>query len=825
MQGQEAAREPSKISNTTLSDDLAAIYLQLGSGGFNINWIVPLCTLVIDKAADEAIWKAVFDLIARTPSTPPQQIDSGYQDTPINHSAASQQGSEQTHALVDRRIFEEIFSCTYRDVGGFFEKYFDKADKADQVDKIFQATMARYVDGKWTDFPNPPGQARVLDWFFRFQSDFFPDQRGVYYTMCNRSLAGSDAKRRLDLLVRKRHQEAPAPAPTPAPTPEHNWRDVWVIGELKEGPFEDKPLLIQLAGYAREVFASQPTRRFVHGFTIRITRMQLWVFDRSGPYSSTEFDIHKQPERFVQVIAGYLMMSDVELGLDTFVEHHKNDQFITVKESSGICERRLQLDPEPIAYQRAVVCRGTVCYRAKSASAESWEYVVKLSWRSDSRPAEGELLKLAQERGVEGVAEIFAHEQITSIANLRSGLHFGKPHKFKIHTCSASSSFTQSQSVHQALNKVISQSVNRLCGLEITQDSSTKKREASGYGRDEAKRSRSNSHRSPGSMQSPSQKRKADDGRDVPKPPRSNSFYNLRGTPSVSQKRKANDDGRDSTKRLRLNSQASIHTKNIISAPVAANNNQTASPYETNTDIFNNRILCYLVISPPGRSIRDFRSIRELLEACRDAIKAHKSLYDKGNILHRDISENNIIITDSPGISHKGMLIDLDLAKERDSMPSGARHRTGTMEFMAIEVLKQKKGFIHTYRHDLESFFYVFLWVCIIHGWSLSGQKLKEVPRLLQKWYGGTYEDIALVKIGQMDKVQIEDLLAWFPPSFKHVKGVARKIRDTLFPYRNGCFTGTFENEDPDIMYGPMIEAFDAAARDCARGGLSGTDS
>ena len=254
----------------------------------------------------------------------------------------------------------------------------------------------------------------------------------------------------------------------------------------------------------------------------------------------------------------------------------------------------------------------------------------------------------------------------------------------------------------------------------------------------------------------------------------------------------------------------------MVSVPVAANNNQTASLYETNNDTFNNRIFCCLVISPPGRSIRGFRSVKELLEACRDAIKAHKSLYDKGNILHRDISENNIIITDSPGISHKGMLIDLDLAKERGSMPSGARHRTGTMEFMAIEVLRQRKGFIHTYRHDLESFFYVFLWVCIIHGGSLSGPKLEEVPWRLQSWYKGTYEQIADAKIAQMDKNVFEELLLCFPPSFDHVKGVARKTRDTLFPYRDGYFTGTFEDEDPDVMYGPMIEAFDVAVRDCA---------
>jgi hypothetical protein len=42
------------------------------------------------------------------------------------------------------------------------------------------------------------------------------------------------------------------------------------------------------------------------------------------------------------------------------------------------------------------------------------------------------------------------------------------------------------------------------------------------------------------------------------------------------------------------------------------------------------------------------------------------------------------------------MLIDHNLAKGLGSGPTGARHQTGTMEFMAIEVLK---GTAHTYRH------------------------------------------------------------------------------------------------------------------------------
>ena len=46
--------------------------------------------------------------------------------------------------------------------------------------------------------------------------------------------------------------------------------------------------------------------------------MQAWVFDSSGPYSSTVFNIHEESERFIRTIAAYVMMSDEDLGLDTF---------------------------------------------------------------------------------------------------------------------------------------------------------------------------------------------------------------------------------------------------------------------------------------------------------------------------------------------------------------------------------------------------------------------------------------------------------------------------------------------------------------------------
>ncbi|KAM4067635.1 kinase [Hirsutella rhossiliensis] len=152
-----------------------------------------------------------------------------------------------------------------------------------------------------------------------------------------------------------------------------------------------------------------------------------------------------------------------------------------------------------------------------------------------------------------------------------------------------------------------------------------------------------------------------------------------------------------------------------------------------------------------------------------DAIKAHRSLHLKGNVLHRDVSENNIIITDRKTTGHMGMLIDLDLAKELGSGRSGARCRTGTMEFMAIEVLQ---GISHIYRHGLESFFYVLLWL---------------------------YREIASAKRGHMHVDGFEDILEEFPqPEFDCVKPLCKDLRGILFPYRDGLLVGT--PKDPEIL-------------------------
>ena len=198
----------------------------------------------------------------------------------------------------------------------------------------------------------------------------------------------------------------------------------------------------------------------------------------------------------------------------------------------------------------------------------------------------------------------------------------------------------------------------------------------------------------------------------------------------------------------------------------------------------------------------------------------NKSLLKDGKMLHRDISENNIIITKPvAGRELKGCLIDMDLGKELNGVPSRASHLTGTMSGVLIEVL-QGKG--HTYRHDLESLFYVFIWMCIRYGHedvvdveetntpSLKSNKRKVRPirtSRLRVWYTGTYAEIASAGRGHMGKNGFEDIITEFAPKFEELKQLARELRSVLFPIKDGgIFTGTFR--DHDIMYDGMINAF-----------------
>ena len=249
-------------------------------------------------------------------------------------------------------------------------------------------------------------------------------RRSTYYTSFNKSLASSDCNRQRYLVL--------ATSGTINYDGRYNWRDVRVIGELKESVSKKNSQEISnFCRNARENFTNQLTRLFLHGFILRGSIIKLWVFGRSGPYGCEIIDALEDPDRFIKVIVGYTMMSDAEVGLDTFIGKGNIGRWIMLKGEGKTKEEKLYVEDQPIALQRAIVCGGTTLYRAMRQKANCWELVVKFSWRSNKRQAEEELLQLAKERQVWGVAEMFGYLDLSSVVDLCQGQKFGKARSFK----------------------------------------------------------------------------------------------------------------------------------------------------------------------------------------------------------------------------------------------------------------------------------------------------------------------------------------------------------------------------------------------------------
>ncbi len=285
-------------------------------------------------------------------------------DTPGKSSSASQQGDEQTHDTLDPIISGDINGCTFKNTEGFYEKYFPEKDG--QVNSDWHAG--------WIDYPKDRSPGNVLEWILANQANYLKDRRNVFASSHNETLAGSDCQRKSDLILVGKDATLH--------NGKYDWSDVLAVGELKQSSpsKHTNDDIAHHAGLAREVFARQPTRRFLHGFLIRSATMVLWVFDRSGLYSSKGFDITQDPRRFINIMDSFSQMSDSALGMDTYIKKEGNSRYIEIKKDGKQENERLYLEEKPIAFQRAIVRRGTTCYRAKRHDSQSWEYVVKFAW-------------------------------------------------------------------------------------------------------------------------------------------------------------------------------------------------------------------------------------------------------------------------------------------------------------------------------------------------------------------------------------------------------------------------------------------------------------
>lgn len=513
---------------------------------------------------------------------------------------------------------------------------------------------------------------RFVQWVSSFSSEKLDGARGSWHT----EVASGGAH--LFLTLSKIFD----------PRTKNAWRDVLVIGYFcRDDSINYQDGLLILCGHARKVFASQPTRLFLHGLYVCGSLMELWIFDRSGIYCCQAFDIQNEFVQFLSLVLCYRLMTDRDLGKSDIIKNDQAGSFITLDDAAVSSMEKLYLEDQTIALSEELVGEGTTCYRAKTLDSDRWDYVIKFKWRLASDRPEEELLKLAKEKNAWGVVSLHYDKAIDSTANLRQGLQCGPYRRF------------------------------------LTRQHQTEQSEV-----------------------------------------------------------------------IEVQRQGSCRAKGILN-------------YTEETDkAFEDRIFTCVVISPAGRPLHTFKNRLELLQVLRDAVKAHRSLFQDAKILHQDVSALNIIITDTQRERNpNGILIDLDAAMNVADGPRTPGEVTGTRPFMAIGILRRRR---HTYRHDLESFLYVFLWTVISKGAENPPKTSK-----LRQWSRGNWYESAMQKTNDMDESNFGDILTEFASDFQSLKPLAETLRQILFPVQDGeLWTGT--NSSPAVvnrLYDGIIGGFEEA--------------
>ena len=174
LQGHDVALTiHSKTGTGDLASELYTLFRRVWNGDFNYKHYRLLLQLVIKRAPDVDIWNAVFDLIRVVSRLiPSSSLPVSFHRMPVIYSSASMQRDEQTKRHLELSLFDEIKNCTYRNVEGFFAKFFEGNEWSKRSKEIYEAVRDRHVDGRWTDFPNLLDESAVWNWLSRIQDKY-----------------------------------------------------------------------------------------------------------------------------------------------------------------------------------------------------------------------------------------------------------------------------------------------------------------------------------------------------------------------------------------------------------------------------------------------------------------------------------------------------------------------------------------------------------------------------------------------------------------------------------------------------------------------------
>ncbi|KAH8172243.1 Tyrosine-protein kinase, active site protein [Sarocladium implicatum] len=614
-------------------------------------------------------------------------------------------------------VLDDINGNIYANVTGFQQAFFDQTGAGGDADaalKLAQDHLGKRPNELWKDKDAP--------FIKRAFVDDLRDRLGGLEGSSSMRYVGRDDPRIESLEFQGKPDFVLVPKQSSL-NQKLIWYDALVLGSIREATSSGyQQAFLQLCGQAQSVFQHQPTRRFLHAFSIYGFTLELMVFDRAGVIASEPLDLRTHFLELLKTLYQYTIMPGVQLGASSFIHREGEEQKVQLQTNDRQKTQDFLVDDEPLAWPDKLLTKpGAWCLQARSKGSDTPDVVVKFIWESDADRHEIGILSKATERGVWGVPQVLGYQELASTRDLRDRVKLG------------------------ARRQILPQSVQR---------------------------------------------------------------------PSLGEEMIAGMDRRSSE-------QAADYfdvTKSCLESstvPVElSTGNDKMVPQHAPEDF----TLSCIATAPHGRALASFKTISEALYALRDAVKAHRSLYNQGRYLHCDISRNNIIIPDFVPTSDapRGILIDFDECVELDATiaptkdepgaPTAVEIR-GTRAFIAIGLMR---GSPHTYRHDLESFLYVLIYLAIArHAHDPPMTSRLNAWQTLDPW-----PDLAAKKLGMIgDEKAWHVLMEEFTPSFEPYVWLAGKLRALLFrTEEGGVFLGTEDGDEArEKLYDAVIDAFQRA--------------
>ncbi|KAF6760728.1 hypothetical protein DFP72DRAFT_1091935 [Ephemerocybe angulata] len=159
-----------------------------------------------------------------------------------------------------------------------------------------------------------------------------------------------------------------------------------------------KKQIEQMATYNRQIFISQPNRKFCRSLIITETHVRLLHYDRSGAFTTDFVNYHDEPYTFVRLVLGLSSLDEENIGLDTSIQWTVDANGRKVAGTITAIDDQTKattvydlIMEEPPLIRHAIIGTGMICWHALDKDKQ--RFIIKDYWRATGRTPESEFLK------------------------------------------------------------------------------------------------------------------------------------------------------------------------------------------------------------------------------------------------------------------------------------------------------------------------------------------------------------------------------------------------------------------------------------------------